>query len=326
MKRRVLLIILTIVVSAQVFPAWAQQRADVPVVGLLVTHAAVNDPIFDQLRAGLRELGYEDRRNMRLEIVTAAGKLDRLPALAQELVRRKANVIVAPNEASIRAALKATKTVPIVMVGGQGYDPVALGLIDSFARPGGNLTGTYGLWSELELKRIELAKEALPETSRVALLWETDFGRSALAALQSSAQTVGVRVEPIEVRGPDDLESAFATAKRKQAGAVILLSSPIFYVQRDRIAALGLQAKLPVISPFEFNVEAGALMSYGGDLRAVWRRAAYYVDRVLRGATPGELPVERISNLRLVVNLRTAKALGVTVPDSILLRADEVIR
>jgi putative ABC transport system substrate-binding protein len=292
----------------------------------LVTHAAVDDPIFDQLRAGLRELGYEDRRNMRLEIVTAAGKLDRLPDLAQELVRRRARVILAPNEASIRAALKASRTIPIVMVGGQGYDPVALGMIESFARPGGNVTGMYGLWSELEAKLIELVKEALPGVSLVAVFWETGFGRSALAGLQRSAQALGVRVEPIEVRQLADLEAAFVTAKRKRAGAVILLSSPIFYLHRNRIGALGLQTKLPVISAFKPVAEAGALMSYGPDIDAVWRRTAYYVDRLLKGAAPADLPVEQASKLMLVVNLETARALGVSIPESILLRADEVIR
>jgi putative ABC transport system substrate-binding protein len=322
----VLLIILAMAVPAQVVPARAQQPADVPVVGLLVTHAAVDDPIFDQLRAGLRELGYEDRRNMRLEIVTAAGKLDRLPDLAQELVRRRARVILAPNEASIRAALKASRTIPIVMVGGQGYDPVALGMIESFARPGGNVTGMYGLWSELEAKLIELVKEALPGVSLVAVFWETGFGRSALAGLQRSAQALGVRVEPIEVRQLADLEAAFVTAKRKRAGAVILLSSPIFYLHRNRIGALGLQTKLPVISAFKPVAEAGALMSYGPDIDAVWRRTAYYVDRLLKGAAPADLPVEQASKLMLVVNLETARALGVSIPESILLRADEVIR
>jgi putative ABC transport system substrate-binding protein len=286
----------------------------------------VDDPIFDQLRAGLRELGYEDRRNMRLEIVTAAGKLDRLPDLAQELVRRRARVILAPNEASIRAALKASRTIPIVMVGGQGYDPVALGMIESFARPGGNVTGMYGLWSELEAKLIELVKEALPGVSLVAVFWETGFGRSALAGLQRSAQALGVRVEPIEVRQLADLEAAFVTAKRKRAGAVILLSSPIFYLHRNRIGALGLQTKLPVISAFKPVAEAGALMSYGPDIDAVWRRTAYYVDRLLKGAAPADLPVEQASKLMLVVNLETARALGVSIPESILLRADEVIR
>jgi putative ABC transport system substrate-binding protein len=249
-----------------------------------------------------------------------------MEGLAQELVQRKANVIIAPNEVSIRAAMKATTTIPIVMVGGQGYDPVALGLIDSFARPGSNVTGSYGLWSELETKRIELVKEVLPGITSVAVVWETGFGRSAVTEVQRSAQAMRVRVEPIEVGGPGDLEAAFRTAKRKRVGGVILMSSPIFYLHRQHIAELGLQTRLPVISAFDHVTKAGALMSYGPDVAAVWRRAAYYVDRLLKGASPGNLPVEQISKVELVMNLKTAKALGISIPESILLRADVVIR
>ncbi len=171
-----------------------------------------------------------------------------------------------------------------------------------------------------------MVREVLPGTSLVAVCWETEFSRSAVADLQRSAQTLGVRVEPIEVRGPGDLAAAFTTAKRKRAGALILMSSPLFYIHRRQIGALSLQARLPVISAFNPVAEAGALMSYGPDVPAAWRRAAYYVDRLLKGAAPGELPVEQAWKLKLAVNLKTAKALGITIPESILLRADEVIR
>ncbi|HTS54722.1 MAG TPA: ABC transporter substrate-binding protein [Burkholderiales bacterium] len=304
--------------------AWGQQPVRIPVVGVLVTHAAVDDPVFDSLRSGLREYGYEDGRNMTLEIVTAAGQLDRLPELAAQLVHEPVDVIVSPNEVSIRAAQKATTTIPIVMMG-FGDDPVALGLIKSFRRPGGNVTGLYSLLSESEAKRLEVLKEALPRVSRVAVFWDA-FGRRSLDELQRTAPSLAVRIEPIEIRGPDDLDSAFKTAKRKKAGAVMLLWSPVIYVNRERVAALALDARLPTIFPFVPAVRAGALMSYGTDAADIYRRTAYYVDRLLKGAKPAELPVEQVSKFKLAVNLKTAKALGVRLPESILLRADEVIR
>jgi putative ABC transport system substrate-binding protein len=326
MKRWAWRVILAVTSFVLIAPAWGQQQGNAPVVGLLVTHATVDDPIFEQLRAGLRERGYVDGRNIRLEIVTAEGKLDRLPGLAQELVRKNVAVIIAPNEASTRAAAKATTTIPIVMIGGQGYDPVALGLIESFSRPGGNITGAYGLWSELELKCLEILKEALPNTATVVVLLEPEFGRAALADLERGAQGLGLRLERIEVRKPEDLPAAFDTAKRKQVSAIIHLSSPLFYVSRARLGALSLQAKLPVVSSLNPTAEAGALISYGADVYGAWRRTAYYVDRLLRGASASTLPVEQTTSLKLVVNLKTAKALGIAIPESIMIRADEVIR
>jgi putative ABC transport system substrate-binding protein len=312
--------------SALCGSAVSQEPAKVPVVAILVTHAAVDDPIFDSLRAGLRKLGYEAGRNIQLEIVTAEGQLERLPGLAAEMVRRRVDLIVAPNDVSTRVAMKATGSIPIVMAGTQGYDPVALGLIESFHRPGGNVTGMYGQWSEMEAKRLELVKELLPRTSLVAVFWEGAFGRSALADLQRNAQRLGMRLEPIEIASAGALDPAFKTAKRKKVGAIVTLSSPVFYTSRARIGALGVQTKIPVVSPINLGVEAGALMSYGPDIAEGWVRTAYYVDRVLKGAKPSDLPVEQVSNFKLAVNLKTAKALGITIPQSILIRADEVIR
>src|SRR5258708_90127 len=189
--------------------ASSQEPAKVPVVAVLVTHADVDDPIFDNLRAGLRQFGYEDGKNIRLEIVTAKGQLERLPGLASEMVRHGVNLIVAPNEVSTRVAMKATGTMPIVMVGAQGYDPVALGLIESFRRPGGNVTGMYGQWSEIEAKRLELVKELLPGISLVAVFWEGAFGRSAHSELQRNARRLGMRLESIEIAGAGALDAAF---------------------------------------------------------------------------------------------------------------------
>ena len=323
MKRGLLLLAVALALAALVVPASAQQAAKVPAVAVLVTHAAANDPVFDILRAELRTYGYEDGRNIRLEIVTAGGQLDRLPRLAQELVLQKVDVIVCPNEASTRAALKATREIPIVMLG-FSYDPVALGLVDSLSRPGGNVTGLYSSTFELEGKRLEILREALPGVSRVAVFWENPFGRSALSDLQRAAQSLGMRLELVEVRKPQELENAFKAAKRKKAGAVLLVWSPTFYVHRAQVAALALETRLPTIAAFA--VENGALISYGADNSETFRRAAYYVDRLLKGVKPSDLPVEQMSKLKLAVNLKTAKALGLTIPQSILLRADEVIR
>ena len=296
-----------------------------PVVGVLVTHAAANDPAFEPLREGLREYGYEDGRNIRLEIVTAEGQLDRLPGLAAELVRQNVDVIVSPNELSARTALRATTTVPIVMAGFV-YDPVALGLIESVRRPGGNITGLYTFVPGLDGKRLELLKEAVPNVSRVAVFWDPIFTQSMPSEVQSAAQSLHMSIELVEVRKAQDLETAFRTAKRKKVEAVMVLTSPTFYIHRAKVAALALGARLPTVSAYDYAAAAGALMSYGTDSSGNWKRSAYYVDRLLKGAKPSELPVEQVSKLKLAVNLKTAKALGITIPESILLRADEVIR
>ena len=303
--------------------AGAQRPAKVPVVGMLITHAAANDPIFDNFRVGLREYGYEEGRNIQLVIMTAAGQLDRLPGLVEGFVRQNVDVILAPNEAATRAARQATKTIPIVMVG-FGGDPVALGFIESLARPGGNITGQCSLPAELDIKRLELLKEALPSVSRVAVLWEEPFGRSSLGDLQRGAVSLNVRLELIQLRGKEDLERAFKSAKQKKVGAVLLVWSPTFYVYRDRVTELQLETGLPTISAFA--TENGALMSYGSDPLEPWRRAAYYVDRLLKGAKPSDLPVEQLSKFKLTINAKTAKALKLKLPESILQRADEVIR
>jgi putative ABC transport system substrate-binding protein len=319
MIRVLLLFVLTVAHVVSAAPAWARQPAKVPVVGVLTTHAAVDDPIYDHLRVGLRELGYKEGRNIRLEIVTAAGQVDRLPALAQDLVRNNVDFIVTTNVLSVRAAMKATAVIPIVMTGFTG-DPVALGFIDSFRRPGGNVTGFYTLSTELDAKRLELLKEALPGVTRVAVFWEHPFGRSALKALSQAALSLGVQLDLIQIHGQQDLETAFETAKKKKDGAILFVWSPTFFAQRDRVAALALKARLPTVS--SFATEDGALISYGGDGNAAFKRVAYYVDRLLKGAKASELPVEQFATFRLVVNRKTAKILGLTIPRSILMRAD----
>jgi putative ABC transport system substrate-binding protein len=324
MNRRLLAFALAAAATLPASSAWAQQPAKVPVVGVLVTHAAANDPSFDDFRAALREFGYEDGRNIRVEIVTAEGHLDRLPVLAQELVRQNVDVICSPNDVSVRAARQATSTIPIVMTGA-AVNPVTSGLIDSFSRPGGNITGGYELWVELDGKRLEILKETLPMVSRVAVFQDPSFpGR--LGEIKRAAQSLGVRLKIIEVRGPQDLEAAFRAAKRSKASAVMLVATPIWYVHSAQVAALALDARLPMVSPFHSSVESGALMSYGHDVVGRNQVAAYYVDRLLKGAKPSELAVQQVSKLKFAVNLKTAKTLGITIPESILLRVDEVIR
>jgi putative ABC transport system substrate-binding protein len=324
MKRCSALGFLTLALLAGLGAAFAQQPGRIPAVGVLITHASLTDPVVESIRSGFRAQGYEDGRNIRLEFVTAQGQLDRLPALAQQLVDRNVDAIISPNEMSARAAQKATSVIPIVMFA-WGKDPVALGLIVSYGKPGGNMTGIYSLAADLEAKRLEIIKEALPGVSRVAAFWDPTFGGQP-AEVQRAAQILGLRVDLIEVRGPEELQAAFRTARQRKAGAVLLIQSPIFYVNRDRVAVLSLDAHIPAVAGYGEQVHAGFLMSYGSDLDDIYKRAAYFVDRLLKGVKASELPVEQVAKFKLAVNLRTAKALGITVSQSVLSRADEVIR
>ena len=315
MIRRRMLVALGVGLACPPFLTLAQRPTKIPAVGVLVTNAPPNDPLFDPLRKGLRDLGYEEGHNISLRIVSAEGQLNRLPALATELVDRGVDVIIATNEMSTRAAQKATATIPIVMCG-FGFDPVGLGLIDDVRRPGGNTTGTYSSTPDLEGKRLELLKQAVPHVSYVAVLWDPAFGEGTFSDLRRAAKMLQVQLEFIEVRSGDDLKSAFQTAKHKKVGAAFLVFSPLFYVHRDRVAALALETKLPTASAYA--AEMNTLMSYGPDAGESLKRAAYYVDRLLKGAQPSQLPVEQLSKLKLIVNLRTAKTLGIKIPEAIL--------
>lgn len=304
--------------------AWARKPGAIPTVGVLATHAPLSDPVWVALREGFRNLGYEEGSNLNLIITTAEGQLGRLPGLAADLVSQNADVIVAPNELAVRTALKATNTVPIVMIG-WGYDPVALGFVSSFNKPGGNITGLYWLPSELEGKRLEMLKEVLPKTSRVAVFWDT-FGKNSLPALQRAAETLDLYLISIEVPAIEDLSAAIKKAKRNKADAGIFVWAPNFYVHRNRVAQLTNEAKLPAIHAIMQVVEAGGFLSYGPDGMDSFRRVAYYVDRIVKGVKPAELPIEQLSELKLAVNLRAAKAMDIVIPESILVRADKVIR
>jgi putative ABC transport system substrate-binding protein len=323
MIRRQLLIAIGLAVVGGPYGAVAQVPSRIPTVGMLWTHVPATDPNLDLYREGFRELGYEEGRNISLRVVSAEGHLDRLPALANDLITQGADVIIATNDVSTRAAQRATTKVPIVMVG-LGSDPVSLGFVDNLRRPRGNITGTYSLMSGLENKRLEILKQAIPHVSRVAVLWNSPFGENALPDLRRAGKALNLKLEIIEIGSADELKTAFQAAKRRKVAAMLLMFSPIFYLHRYRIAALSIEYKLPIVS--SFASEDGAFLSYGIDLKESAKRACYYADRLLKGAKPSELPVEELSTLKLTVNLRTARALGITIPLSVLARADEVVR
>lgn len=323
MKRRYAL---TTMAIAALLPAigFAQQQ-NLPVVGVLVTHAPFTDAVFSSLRNGFKKYGYIEGKNIKIEARTALGQIESVRGLAEELVRLRPLAIMVVNDIAIRAVKSATSTIPIVMVGYAVRDPVASKLIESYSRPGGNITGMYSVDSALLPKRLELLKQALPGLSRVAAFWDPDFGRYQIDELLRAAKLLNLELVPIEIRNVDDLEPAFKAAKRAQSQALISTYAPVLWIHRARLAQLALDARLPSISEFPEYAEAGGFMSYGstGD---TWVRAAYYVDRLIKGAKVSDLPVEQVSTFKLVINQKTAKALGIRLPDSILYRADEVIK
>ncbi|NIO39936.1 MAG: hypothetical protein GTO41_06925 [Burkholderiales bacterium] len=295
-----------------------------PAVGVLITHALADDPVIDALRKGLREYGYEDGENIRVVVRTARGELQQVPALARELVELEVQAIVLVNETAARAAMQATKTIPIVLVG-YTDDPLALGWIDSYRHPGGNVTGIFSLDAELVAKRLELLKDTLPALTRVAVFWDS-FGRQQLGNVETAARSLGLTISSIEVGGPDDLERAFRAARAQKAEALLILWSPVFYVNAARVGTLALESRLPAITELTQIVYSGGLLSYGSERYYNWERAAYFIDRLLRGTKAANLPMERLTRFKLIVNLKAAEALGITIPRSIFLRADEVIQ
>lgn len=323
MKPFVVALTILALFSARSTPSFSQNQERIAVVGILVAGLNRNDPLIDALRRGLVQRGYVEGRDIRFEYREANGHLDRLPALAQELVRLRVDAIVVGIDPTIRAAKEATTQIPIVMVA-YDYDPVASGLIPSLSRPGGNITGVFTRHPELNGKRLELLKELLPSAARIAVFWDV-FSRHQLTELEGTARSLHVHLQPIELRDGYDYEAAFRLAKSK-SDALMVLFSPIFYVNHARIAALAHDAAVPAAYQEDVFVRAGGLISYGVRPADTWGRAAYYVDRLIKGAKPGELPVEQVSEFKLVVNLSAAKSLGISVPESVLLRADEVIR
>jgi putative ABC transport system substrate-binding protein len=276
-------------------------------------------------RMGLRELGWNEGRNVDITTRYADGHYDRLPGLAAELVRLHADVIVCGSTAGALAAKNASTTTPIVMV--TTGDPVLSGLVASLARPGGNLTGLTVLGRELSVKRLALLKEAFPGVARVAVVTNPDNPENLpmVKGLEAAAHSLGVQIRILEVRSPADMEKAFAAIAGEHLGAIMVLTDILFITHRERIAALAARSRLPAMYPFQENVDAGGLMFYGATLDHMWNRAAVYVDKVLGGAKPADLAVEQPTNFELVINLKTARALGLRIPQSLLLRADRVI-
>jgi putative tryptophan/tyrosine transport system substrate-binding protein len=295
-----------------------------PVIGLLMLSASESHPIFVAMRKGLRDLGYVEGRDFRIEHRGAKGQLDRLSGLAGELVGLKVDVIVTGTDEGTHAARQATSTIPIV-AGLFDQDPVAAGFVGSFNRPGGNITGVYTHNAELGNKRLELLKEALPHLVRVAVFWDS-AGRADLPLLMRAAQSLGIQLQFLELRAPSDFTTVFRIAKKQGAGAVIVVPSPELYINGGRLGALALANGLPLIGESRNATDAGGLMSYSSEPEDAFYRAAYFIGRLLRGANAGELPIEVSESVKLVVNLKTAKALGLTIPHSVLVHADEIIR
>ncbi|HEX9433604.1 MAG TPA: ABC transporter substrate-binding protein, partial [Burkholderiales bacterium] len=308
--------------------SFAQQRK-LAVIGYLSPVVPQNnsDFRFEALRQGLRELGYIDGENMRFEVRWGEGKLERMPALAAELVRLKPDIIVAASSPAVLAARQATRTIPIVMP--VSSDPVAEGLVASLAHPGGNITGLSMMAPELGAKRMQLLRQVLPQRSRaVAVMWNPAYkGMGArFQEAKLAGPNVGVDVRSIEVSDSREMEAAFDAVSRDPPDGLLLLADPLTVSMRARIVEFAREKRLPAIYETREFVEAGGLISYGPNLLGMYRRTAYYVDRILKGAKPGDLPIEQPVKIELLVNLNTARALGITIPQSILLNADQVIR
>src|SRR6266566_2908611 len=308
--------------------AEAQEAAKIARIGWLTFNVAPNPHLREAFRQGLRDLGYVEGRNLVNEYRDAEGKPDRLPALAAELVALKVDVIVAGGTLQALAAKQATRTVPIVFAA--AGDPVTSGLVTSLARPGGNVTGLTGLGPELVGKGLEQLTQAVPGVSRVAALWQpggqgerTD--KDILKEADVAARALGVRLQFVEARGPEDFDRAFSDMTTGRAGALTVLVSPMFFGERRRLVDLAAKTRLPTVFPWREYVDAGGLMAYGADLADLFRRAATYVDKILQGAKPAELPVEQPTKYELVINLKTARTLGLTIPPSLLRRADQII-
>ncbi len=303
----------------------AQQTKRIPRIGILRL-GSPPDLFIEAFRQGLRDLGYVEGKNILIEYRYAEGKADRLPNLAAELVRIKSDVIVTADTPPIRAARNATREIPIVMA--VVADPVAAGLVASLARPGGNITGLSTLAPELDGKRLELLKETLPKVTRVAWVW--DPGNPALTIrlkeMQAAAQALRLKLQALEVRNPEELESGFEAAIRERAGALLVPAVMAGTYQRQ-ITDFTQKKRLPLIyDTKEFVEQAGGLMSYGPSFSDLWRRAATYVDKILKGTKPADLPVEQPMKFEFVVNLKTAKQIGLTIPPNVLVRANRVIR
>jgi putative tryptophan/tyrosine transport system substrate-binding protein len=329
-KARVLSILFVVVLLAVSVIAEAQPQAKIPRIGYVsgTGDSSNPGPYVEALRQGLRDLGYIEGKSIAIEYRGAEGKPGRMPSLAVELVQLKVDVLVLPTSSAIRAAKQATKTIPIVMV--TQVDPVAAGLVDSLARPGGNVTGLATRQRDLSGKRLELLTEVVPRLSRVGVLRNLDGQQIAAIGFkdyEAAARALKIRLQSLDVRGPNpDLEGAFREAIKGRANAVITITDNSLFHNSQRITDLALKNRLPSMYEGSTWVEAGGLMSYSANDLELFRRAATYVDKILKGAKPADLPVEQPTKFELVINLKTAQQIGLTIPQSMLYRADKVIK
>ena len=322
-------ILVGVVLLALTVTAEAQQPKKVPRIGYLSNgDPATESTRSEGIRLALREHGYLEGQNIAIEYRYTEGKRDRLPELLAELVRLKVDIILVSGDIPVRAAKNATKTIPIVMLG-TGSDPVEAGHVESLARPGGNVTGVTILSRELGGKRLELLKEAVPKLARVAVFYDPALPPSVLEVkelLPVAARALGLTLQPWEVRRADGFEKVFAALNKQRPDGLYVSGGPLMAANRKRIADFALKTRLPSMYSSREAVDVGGLMSYGADLADSYRRVAYYVDRILKGAKPADLPVEQPTKFELVINLKTAKQIGLTIPQSMLYRADKVIK
>jgi ABC-type uncharacterized transport system substrate-binding protein len=320
------LLILLLLIYAQI--AEAQQPKKVPRIGYLTVASLTEEASsIEAFRRGLRELGYVDGQNVSIEQRSATGMYERLPELAVELVQLKVDFILTGGTSATRAAQKATSTIPIVMAVSSD-DPVGSGFVVSLARPGGNITGLTSIARELSGKRLELLKEAVTKAGRVAVLWNPDNPghKLRLKEIEIAARPLGMMLQALAARSLNELESAFRTASTGAADAMMVTSDALFNTYKQRIVELASKTRLPATYDRNDYVEAGGLMSYGVDVDDLYRRAAYYADKILKGAKPADLPVEQPTKFEFVINLKAAKQIGLTIPPNVLARADRVIK
>ena len=326
MSKRVRLFTLALSLSALAVAGWPQQPTELSVVGVLANAVSEDDPAVEIFRQAMRELGYFEGRDLRIEFRTAQGRADRLPGLAAELVRLDADVIVVGSTEAARAVQRASSTTPIVLA--IVPDPVASSLVTNLARPGGNITGIASMSSDLAAKRLEILKEAVPRVRRVGVIWNPDISAATqrIEELKRTALSLSIELDFVSVRRSEQFIAAFAAIRRADAQAVYLMEDALFFAHRETLCELASSHRLPAVYWTREFTDAGGLLSYGMSYADLARRSAAYVGKILKGAKPGDLPIEQPTRLELVVNMKAAKALGLSIPDSVLLRADELVR